>query len=166
MRVQSCEYSNGVFFNEDGFEHAIIEHLQEQQGYEYLYGPDVARTSDRFDDAFLPDIIESSIEHINPGKSNRAVAEAIKKISCIEGSNLVAKNKSFMDMLQCGVEVSYFDGKENRNELIKLVDFDNPHNNTFHVVNQWTYVERGTNKRPDIIVFVNGLPLIYFFLFE
>ena len=162
MRVQSCEYSNGVFFNEDGFEHAIIEHLQEQQGYEYLYGPDVARTSDRFDDAFLPDIIESSIERINPVKSNRAVAEAIKKISCIEGSNLVAKNKSFMDMLQCGVEVSYFDGKENRNELIKLVDFDNPQNNTFHVVNQWTYVERGTNKRPDIIVFVNGLPLVVF----
>ena len=153
---------SGTFFNEDSFEKAIIEHLETELGYEHLYGPDVPRTSDAYDDAFLPDVIEQALEHINPDKPKQAIKAALKRVGEIEGSNLIQKNKVFMDMLQNGVEISFFDGSESVNDIVRLVDFDNPENNAFHVVNQWTYVERGTNTRPDIIVFVNGLPLVIF----
>ena len=149
-------------FNEDAFEQGVVDHLCSEHGYEYLYGPDVPRSSDAFDDAFLPDVIEPALEAINTGISRRAVDAAITKLKEIEGGTLVSKNKSFMDMLQGGVEVRWFDGEGDRNEIVRLVDFDNPERNEFHVVNQWTYIERGTNKRPDVIVFVNGLPLVLF----
>lgn len=152
----------GSFFNEDDFEQSIIEHLQDNLGYDYFYGPDVPRSSDAYDDAFLPDVIEPSLRKINPGLTCQAITEALKKLESIEGGTLVKKNKAFMDMLQNGVEVRYFDGKEERNDIVYLIDYDNPENNEFHVVNQWTYVEKGTNKRPDVIVFVNGLPLVVF----
>ena len=149
-------------FNEDAFEQGVVDHLCSEHGYEYLYGPDVPRSSDAFDDAFLPDVIGPALEAINTGISCRAVDAAITKLKEIEGGTLVSKNKSFMDMLQGGVEVRWFDGEGDRNEIVRLVDFDNPERNEFHVVNQWTYIERGTNKRPDVIVFVNGLPLVLF----
>ena len=154
-------YGNSVV-NEDTYEQAIIEHLVGEHGYRHLYGPDVPRSSDAFDDAFLPDIICPALEHINPGINRRAIDTAITRLKEIEGGSLVAKNKVFMDMLQGGVEVRWFDGKEDRTDIVRLVDFDDPDRNCFHVVNQWTYIERGTNKRPDIIVFVNGLPLVLF----
>ena len=154
--------SAGDFFNEDAFEQGVIEHLRDGCGYEYLHGPDVARSSDAFDDAFLPDVIRPALSNINPGVSYEVIDLAIAELEGIEGSSLVAKNKVFTRMLQDGVEVRYFDGEEDRTELVSLVDFDDPFNNDFHVVNQWTYIERGTNKRPDVIVFVNGLPLVIF----
>lgn len=156
------EYYSTTLFNEDAFEQGIIEHLSEKHGYEHLYGPDVSRSSDAFDDAFLPDVIEQALMTINPGINRRAVEAAIVCLEDIEGNSLIAKNAVFMDMLQNGVEARWFDGKDDRTDIVKLVDFDSPENNTFHVVNQWTYIERGTNKRPDIIVFVNGLPLVLF----
>ena len=103
-----------------------------------------------------------ALERINPGADRQALFAAITKLKEIEGGTLVSKNKAFMDMMQGGVEVRWFDGVRDRNEIVRLVDFDNPTRNEFHVVNQWTYVERGTNKRPDVIVFVNGLPLVLF----
>ena len=162
MGQREYAYISGTFFNEDDFEQSVIEHLRDKLDYEFLHGPDVARTSDAYDDAFLPDVVEYAIARINPGKPRQAVKAAIKKVEDIEGGSLVKKNKAFMDMLQCGVEVSFFDGKRDVNDIVYLVDFENPEANEFHVVNQWTYVEKGTNKRPDVIVFVNGLPLVIF----
>lgn len=160
----SYEYAatHGVFFNEDEYEKSIIEYLHDELGYEYRYGPDVARTSEAFDDAFLPDVIQEALWHINPDLSSKVVEAAIDKLKNIEGATLISKNKAFMDMLQNGVEVRHFDGEDDQTELVKLIDYENPKNNSFFVVNQWTYIERGTNKRPDVIVFVNGLPLVVF----
>ena len=149
-------------FNEDAFEQGILDHLCNEFGYEYLYGPNVARSSDAFDDAFLPDVIEPALARINPSLPRCAIEAAVMKLKEIEGGTLIAKNKTFMDMLQCGVEVRFFDGEEDRTGIVNLVDFDRPEKNEFHAVNQWTYIERGTNKRPDIIVFVNGMPLVVF----
>lgn len=163
--MSSGSYSYEVIssvFNEGAFEQGVIDHLCSEHGYEYLYGPDVPRSSGAFDDAFLPDVVEPALERINPGTDRQALFAAITKLKEIEGGTLVSKNKAFMDMLQGGVEVRWFDGERDRNEIVRLVDFDNPTRNEFHVVNQWTYVERGTNKRPDVIVFVNGLPLVLF----
>lgn len=160
--MSTVEHSTGNTFNEDAFEQGIIDHLCSAHGYEYLHGPDVPRSSDAFDDAFLPDVIVPALERINPGVNRRAIDAAVTKLKEIEGSTLVAKNKVFTDMLQGGVEVRWYDGKEDKNDIVRLIDFDNPERNEFHVVNQWTYIERGTNKRPDVIVFVNGLPLVLF----
>ena len=160
--MAAIEYYSTRFFNEDAFEQGVIEHLSVKHGYEHLYGPDVPRSTDAFDDAFLPDVIEQALMATNPGINRRAIDAAIVCLKEIEGNSLIAKNAVFMDMLQNGVEARWFDGKDDRTDIVKLVDFDSPENNTFHVVNQWTYIERGTNKRPDIIVFVNGLPLVLF----
>ena len=132
-------FSTTYFFTEDSFEQAIIDHLRTAHNYEYLYGPDVRRTSDAFDDAFLPDLIEPALQLINPGVNRRAIDAAITRIKEIEGGTLVAKNKAFMDMLQSGVEVRWFDGKKDCNDIVRLVDFDNPESNLFYVVNQWTF---------------------------
>ncbi|MEE8721502.1 MAG: type I restriction endonuclease subunit R [Eggerthellaceae bacterium] len=156
------EYSSVSIFNEDAYEQGICEHLRDEEGYEWLHGPDVPRTSDRYDDAFLPEVIVPALCAINQKLDQRAIEQAIRQLKEIEGSDLVAKNRVFMDMLQNGIETRWFDGKREKTEIVYLVDYENPERNTFHVVNQWTYVEAGTNKRPDIVVFVNGLPLVVF----
>lgn len=150
------------FFNEDAYEQAICERLRDWLGYEELYGPDVLRTSDRYDDVFLPDVILPALSTINPGLDEQVIDLAVTNLGEIEGSDLIAKNRRFTAMLQNGVEVRWFDGERDRTDIVRLIDFDDPDRNAFHVVNQWTYIEAGTNKRPDIIVFVNGLPLVVF----
>lgn len=147
--------------NEDFYEQVIIEHLRDCEGYDYLYGPDVARTSDGYHDIFLPGVLSMALSSINKNLPSSAIHEAILKISNIEGGSLAQRNETFTDYLQSGVEVRYFDGKEDRNDIVKLIDFERPENNFFHVVNQWTFVEY-SEKRPDIICFVNGMPLVLF----
>lgn len=151
----------GLDINEDFFEQTLIEHLVEKHGYEFLHGPDVARSTSEYRDVFLPGVLPAALARINKELPNAAIQEAILKLSNIEGGNLEQRNETFTDYLQSGVEVRYFDGKEERNDIVRLLDFDEPENNTFHVVNQWTFVEY-SEKRPDVICFVNGMPLVVF----
>lgn len=151
----------GLDINEDFFEQTLIEHLVEKHGYEFLHGPDVARSTSEYRDVFLPGVLPAALARINKELPNAAIQEAILKLSNIEGGNLEQRNETFTDYLQSGVEVRYFDGKEERNDIVRLLDFDNPESNTFHVVNQWTFVEY-SEKRPDVICFVNGMPLVVF----
>ena len=151
----------GLDINEDFFERTLIERLVEKHGYEFLHGPDVARSTNEYRDVFLPGILSSALARINKGLPSAAIQEAILKLSNIEGGSLEQRNETFTDYLQSGVEVRYFDGKEERNDIVRLLDFDNPESNTFHVVNQWTFVEY-SEKRPDVICFVNGMPLVVF----
>ena len=146
--------------SEGFYENAVIEHLV-GLGYIHLYGPNVPRTSEAYNDAFLPDVLSTSLEKVNPGLPTAAIDEAIRKLRNIEGIDLLSRNETFTDYLQSGIEVSYFDGTCMRGEVVKLLDIERPDNNSFHVVNQWTYVEFD-EKRADIVVFVNGLPLVVF----
>ena len=125
-------------FNEDAFEGGVLEYLCDELGYERLYGPEVPRSNEAFDDAFLPDVIEPALSRINPSLPRCAIEAAIVKLKEIEGGSLVAKNKAFMDMLQNGVEVRFFDRGEERAGIVRLIDFDRPGRNEFHAVNQWT----------------------------
>jgi type I restriction enzyme R subunit len=142
-------------FTENSYEHALIE-LYRQLGYGYLYGPDIDR------DYYVP-FFESrsrqSLSDVNPTQPQAAIDEAILKLKNIDIGSLAQKNELFTDYLQHGIEVSYYDGKEQKNELVYLIDYQNINRNTFQVVNQWTFVEK-SEKRADIIVFVNGLPLV------
>ena len=151
----------GLDINEDFFERTLIERLVEKHGYKFLHGPDVARSTNEYRDVFLPGIFSSALARINKELPSAAIQEAILKLSNIEGGSLEQRNETFTDYLQSGVEVRYFDGKEERDDIVRLLDFDEPENNTFHVVNQWTFVEY-SEKRPDVICFVNGMPLVVF----
>lgn len=156
------EYEYHAFaIDEDFYEKTLIEYFCENLDYEHLYGPDVPRTTTEYHDVFLPDILPDALERINPTLPRQAINEAVLKINDINTGSLQQRNEAFHEYLQSGVEVRFFDGKEEQNDIVYLIDFDNPENNDFHVVNQWTFVEY-SNKRPDLIVFVNGMPLVIF----
>lgn len=156
------EYEYHAFaIDEDFYEKTLIEYFCENLDYEHLYGPDVPRTTTEYHDVFLPDILPEALERINPTLPRQAIKEAVLKINDIDTGSLQQRNEAFHEYLQSGVEVRFFDGKEEQNDIVYLIDFDNPENNDFHVVNQWTFVEY-SNKRPDLIVFVNGMPLVIF----
>lgn len=141
-------------FTEDNYEKALIT-LYKNLGYQYLYGPDIARD---YYTAFYEEQLVNSLAKINHTKSHSAIDEAIIKLKNIETGSLVQKNELFMDYLQHGIEISYHDGVKQHNDIIYLIDFNNVYRNDFQVINQWTFVEH-SEKRADIIIFVNGLPL-------
>ena len=143
-------------FTEANFENAILEIFRDLLGYEYLYGPDVVRD---FAEPLCLEILEDALVRINPSIPRAAIDEAIARIRNIESGSLARKNARFTDMLQNGVAVNYFDGSEQRAGLVRLVDYDLPMRNRFTVANQWTVEERSV-RRADIVVFVNGLPLV------
>lgn len=158
--MSEVEYA-AISINEDFYEQAIIEYFTTNLGYEYLHGPDIERTSEKYDDVFLPDVLPVALKRINPHVPSQAIEEAIRKISTADSGKLESRNEQFHEYLQSGVEVRYFDGTEDQNDIVYLLDFDNPENNSFHIVNQWTFVEF-SEKRPDLLVYVNGIPVVMF----
>jgi len=143
-------------FTEANFENAIIELLRDHLGYEYLYGPDVARD---YTQPLHLEQLRASLQDINPSLPQAAIDETIAKITTFEGGTLVQKNAIFHDYLQNGVEINYYNGKETASTRVRLVDYDLPLHNTFTAINQWT-VDEHSVKRADVIVFINGLPLV------
>ncbi|MBQ9828826.1 MAG: type I restriction endonuclease subunit R [Akkermansia sp.] len=146
-----------MFFNytEAAYENSLIE-LFCGMGYRHVYGPEVER------DYYCPlyeDELEEALCRLNRGLPYEAIEEAIRKLKDFGLGDLVQKNAVFMDYLQHGVEVNYTAGGETRPALVYLVDYDKPGNNSFIIANQWTYIEN-SNKRPDLLVFLNGMPVV------
>lgn len=139
--------------------------LFEQLGYKSLYGPDIApdglavqRAS--FEDVVLKETLQRAVRRINRDLPSEVCDDAVNEVLRIASPDQLANNEQFHRMLTEGISVSvHHDGGE-RGELVWLIDFDNPLNNEFTVVNQYTIIENGRNKRPDLILFVNGLPLV------
>ena len=149
---------------ESEIEQFAIE-LLEHQGYQYIYAPDIAPDSDTperssFEDVILRDRLRTAVGRINPDIPPDAREDAIKQIQRLNSPELIANNEAFHRMLTEGIKVSYQKDGANRGDLVWLVDFNNPQNNEFLVTNQFTVVENNVNKRPDIILFINGLPLV------
>ena len=144
------------YYTESNYENAVFQLLNEGLGYTYVYGPDVERDyhSPLYEDVLLP-----ALQRINKGLPLDAINETIYKLKNFESGSLLQKNMTFTDYLQNGVPVKYFENGEERSTLVYLADFKNPANNDFTVANQWTFIEN-SEKRPDIILFVNGLPLV------
>lgn len=143
------------FYTEADYENTIIELFQEM-GYRHVYGPNVERD---FSSPLYENELEESLNRLNPNMPKEATAEALYKLKNFENANLVQKNSVFTDYLQHGIEVRYFVKGEERSGLMYLADYQNPDNNSFVIANQWTFVER-SNKRPDILIFLNGLPVV------
>ena len=143
-------------FTEDTYEQAIIE-LFENMGYEHLYAPDLDRD---YTSPLLDAVLQASLVRINRGLPVEAIDEAISKLRNFDTGSLVQKNAIFMDYLQNGITVKFFVKGEERSSIVRLIDYMNVAHNTFYAVNQFTYIENGHNRRPDIILFINGLPLV------
>jgi len=149
---------------ETAIETLAIERLQ-ALGFDYVYGPDIAPDSttperESFSEVLLTKHLRSAVARINPTLPPAALDEAIKTIQRISSPELLANNEAFHRLLTEGVNVSYQKDGNTRGDLVWLVDFDNPENNEFMVANQFTIIENNQNKRPDLILFVNGLPLV------
>lgn len=144
------------FFREEDYEKSLIELFQNDLEYEYVYGPDIERD---FYSPFYEEVLIESLYRINHGATNDAIQDALFKLKNFENGELVQKNAIFMDYLQNGIPVRYFIDGEERSSIVYLVDYKNPENNSFVVANQWTFIEN-SNKRPDLILFLNGLPIV------
>lgn len=108
----------------------------------------------------LIDRLRQAVGRINPGVPTDAHEDAIKQILRLNSPELIANNENFHRMLTEGIKVSYQKDGHSRGDLVWLVDFNNIYKNEFIVLNQYTVIENNINKRPDIVLFVNGLPLV------
>ena len=141
---------------EADYENAIIELFKNDLGYEYVYGPDVERD---FKSPLYDTVLEESLYRLNKGLPADAINDALFKLRNFENGELVQKNAEFMEYLQSGIPVRYLEKGEERSGIVYLADYSHPENNSFIVANQWTFIEN-SNKRPDIILFLNGLPVV------
>ena len=143
-------------FTENSYEQALISLFRDELGYEYIYGPDIERDYRKplYVDALVP-----AIKRINPTLPKEAIDEALRQIQHATDSTLIASNEDFIRQMQDGMEVPYVLNGEERTDLVQLIDYDNYTNNSFHIANQWR-VEGHDVIRCDMVVFVNGLPLV------
>ncbi len=151
---------------ESEVEQAALDILEELE-YKTLYGPDIAPLPEgtkperkTYSDVVLIERLAKAIDKLNPSIPNEAKEQAIKKVLRTESPKLIVNNQSFHKMLVNGLDVEYRN-KEGRiaGDKVWLFDFEKPERNEFLAVNQFTVIENNCNRRPDIVVFVNGLPL-------
>lgn len=142
--------------NENAYEVSIIE-LFQNMGYVHVYGPDIDNRD--FTSPLYDEVLEEALVRLNPKLPQAAINEALFKLRNFENAELVQKNSIFMDYLQNGITVRYTEKGEPKDTIVYLIDYDKPANNSFIIANQWTFVEN-SEKRPDILLFINGLPLV------
>lgn len=143
-------------YSEADYENSIIELFKNDLEYEYIYGPDIER------DFYVPyyeDVLIDSLYKLNRGLPDDAIQDALFKLKNFENGELIRQNAIFMDYLQNGIPVRYVDNGEECSSIVYIVDYKNVDNNSFIVANQWTFIEN-SNKRPDVILFLNGLPVV------
>ena len=157
-------YKSMTKITESTIELLAIELLQ-NLGYEYIYGPTIApdgETPEResYEQVLLLERLQNAVKRINKSMPADAQAEAIREIQRIASPELLANNEAFHRLLTEGIPVTKRVGGYERGDRIWLIDFNNPLNNEFVVANQFTIIENNHIKRPDVILFINGIPLV------
>ena len=145
-------------YTEQSYENSVIE-LFQNMGYTHVYGPDI-ETRD-FHCPLYEDILLDYIHRLNKTAPEDAIQDALFKLKNIDNNDLLQQNMVFMDYLQNGIPARYMENGEQRSTIIYLVDYKNPDNNSFIVANQWTFIEN-SEKRPDVLIFLNGIPVVLF----
>ncbi|MAR92579.1 MAG: DEAD/DEAH box helicase [Pseudomonadales bacterium] len=151
--------------NESAIETFAIK-LFQRLGYEYIHGPDIAPDSEsnaertRYEEVLLLSRVQSAIQRINPLLPAVAKQDALKAVQQIQSPDLLANNETFHRLLTEGVNVNYQQDGDDRGDLAWLIDFNNAENNEFLIISQFTVIENHQNKRPDLVLFVNGIPLV------
>ena len=149
---------------EDAIEQMTLNKLA-AHGYKTIHGPDIAPDSDTpmrssFEEVLLIEPLRDAVARFNPGVPLAQQAEAISELQRFHTPQLISNNQAFHRLLTEGINVQYQKDGHTRGDLVWLVDFAHPENNEYLAVNQFTVVENNVNKRPDIILFINGLPLV------
>ncbi len=137
----------------------------ENLGYHYLYAPNIAPNGkhperSRFDEVILKQRLTAAVNRINPNIPDSGRQQAISDITRIQSPDTLANNEQFHRLLTVGINISYHHDNQERGDLVWLIDFEQPENNEFVVANQFTVIENQQNKRPDLVLFINGLPLV------
>jgi type I restriction enzyme R subunit len=146
-------------------EEATLEWFEEL-GYETIFGPDIAPDGEYperedYSDVILGDRLRQALSLINPGLPSDALEDAFRQITIPQSPSLLMNNKAFQKMITDGIDVQVKQPDASyRTEKAYVFDFEKPLNNEFMVANQFTVIEHGVERRPDVIVFVNGLPLV------
>ena len=143
-------------FTEDAYEQTLIALFRDELGYAYECGYEVERN---YKEPFYRADLEASMRRLNPDLPAAALDDGIKKLTTINEGTLEQNNEKFTKWMQDGLEVSYQQDGEKRTVLMQLISFEQPERNLFKVVNQWS-VEEYKKKRCDMVVMVNGLPLV------
>ena len=149
--------------NEATVEQAAIEYF-EALGYDYRHGNDIAHDGtaperSSYGDVILAGRLRAALARINPHLDDDRLDEVAKRILRPDSPSLEENNVAFQTYLTRGVEVQVRRDGRIRGELAWVVDFETPDNNDWLVVNQFTVVNGNNNRRPDVVVFVNGMPL-------
>ena len=152
-------------FNEDDLEQVALEWLQ-SLGYDYKKGNEISltgltpeRKSDK--DVVLHERLEKALRKINSDIHPRFIEKAIHELTLEKSPNLLENNLTFHENLINGIEIEDYDDEgQSIVEIVKIVDFEHPQNNDFLAVNQLTVVNGDYTKRPDIVLFINGLPIV------
>jgi type I restriction enzyme R subunit len=149
--------------SEDHIEQVIIQEFIDL-GYSYVNGADISPEGTaqerEFNEVVLKNRLHSAIAQLNPNVPYEAQEEAVKKLLRTDSPNLFQNNYQVHKYLTDGVDVEYRKGDRIVGDKVWLIDYENPTNNEFLVVNQFTIIENNVNKRPDLILFINGLPLV------
>lgn len=153
-----------INLNEDQLEQNTLSILQELN-YSYLHGLDISPDGIKperviYSDVILTQRLRNAITRLNPNIPPTAREEALKKVLRSESSDLLSNNLRFHQLLTDGIDVEYRENDRIKGDKVYLVDFQNTSNNDFLAVNQFTVIENNNNRRPDIILFINGLPLV------
>ncbi len=143
-------------FDEETLEKVTMEMLQNLE-YECINGYEMERTD--FSKVLLGDDIVQAIERINKGIKTEQIQETLRLIRNLDHNNTTLNNKQFTKYLLEGISVPIQENGETRYKTVKILDLDNIQNNTFKAINQYTIIEH-SEKRPDIIIFINGMPLV------
>jgi type I restriction enzyme R subunit len=153
-------------FTESTVEEAALE-LFSALGYTIVHGPLIApgellaERSD-YSEVLLLDRLREALARINPRIPAEAIADAVRKLSSLAGPHLVESNRQFHQFLTDGSNVEYREKGRVVHDLVKLFDLEKPENNDWAAVNQFTIVENRANRRPDIVILLNGIPLALF----
>ncbi|MBI1185255.1 HsdR family type I site-specific deoxyribonuclease [bacterium] len=149
--------------SENEIEEIALGYLQ-SLGYSYILGTDISPDGDhperQYNEVVLTTRLRDAIDKLNPSITQDAKEDALKKVLRTDSPNLLINNETFHKYLTDGVDVEIRTDSGIRGEKVYIVDFEYPENNEFLAINQFTVIEGNQNKRPDIILFVNGLPLV------
>ena len=152
------------FIVEQDIEEAGLEILQEL-GYKIIHGPDIAPDGPKperakWDDVVLIERLRNAIDKFNPDIPSEAKEEALKKVLRSTSHELIQNNKTFYRYLTNGVEVEYRTTSRVKGDIVQLFNFEKPEQNEFLAINQFTIIENKKNRRPDILLFINGVPIV------
>jgi len=143
---------------EDAVEQVVIELLQ-HQGFEYLPPENQENERQNLSAVIFRDRLRQAIDDINPKVPREAREQALKQVFNLPSQNLIDNNEAFHLMLTDGIEVEYMGKDGIKGDKVYLIDFDQVENNQFLACNQFTVIENNVNKRPDVVLFINGLPV-------